>query len=247
MAPAHADARGGCESPRCAADEAFDVETGCVPLSSVVHAGRACDRGDGPAALLVDDRRSVCVPADAACPRGTRAIGGACASPPTCPPGSLPTPGSPESCRAFVSWGPNGAPVVDVGTWAATVLGPDRGVGSDELCRPLAARPDLFGLSPGDALPLRVRVRLTFPAQDISGVRAWTDVTEVAGQATQASQPGPDAGTGRPIATPAAPYEPPPGPVERAVDSLVEPLRSLGGQASAASVELAVTCTVRSR
>lgn len=220
MAPARANAAGGCEPPVCASAEAVDLEGGCLPLASLARGGaRTCS---AKSALVVDDRRAVCVPADAACPRGTRAQGGTCTSPPSCPPGTLLTR---DACRPVVLRSARGAPVVDVGLWAALVLGTDGGAGSDDLCRPLAARPTAFGLAPGDDLSLRIRIALAVPDEDISRVHAAVRATSTAGHALPAGS----------VAW-----------LDRAVQSLLEPLRGLGGEASTAMVELEVRCAISS-
>jgi hypothetical protein len=221
VAPARATAGGVCAPPPCGADEAVDVEDGCVPTAGIAHGAHGCD---AKSALLVENRRAGCVPPDAACPRGTTAVAGACASPPSCPPGALPAPGG-AGCRSVVAQNPRGTSVIDVGAWAATVLGRDGGDGADELCRPLAARPAAFGLASGGSMLLRLEIRLTFPDEEIAGVRSSVRVAP--------------AGTALPAAAENL--------VQRAVGSLVEPLRSLGGEASATAVEVGVRCKVESR
>ena len=118
---------------------------------------------------------------------------------------------------------PNSGRRVDVGAWVAIALGIDEGSGSPELCRPLAQRPALFALGPGQILPLRIRVSLTIPNQDLARLHA--EVTGVAGSGRQAS-----------LAAGAA--------MESAVATLLEPLRSLGGESSAAALEASITCEV---
>ncbi|MGH7294156.1 MAG: hypothetical protein ACRELB_04455, partial [Polyangiaceae bacterium] len=222
MPPSRSTMHGDCEMPACAATEAVDLETGCLSLSALARGGaRAC----GPdAALIVDDRHAACVPEDAACPRGTSAGRGACSAAVVCPPGALPHAGA---CFPLVSREARGPRMqtVDVGAWAALVLGTDHGDGADTLCRPLAARPSAFGLAAGDKLSLVLRIALTFPDEDVSAVHASVDVS---------------ASTSRPL-TPAAI-----GLVDRAVGSLVELLRGLGGEASATRVEVKVRCPVAS-
>src|SRR6516165_7458516 len=84
IAPFRASTRGVCETPPCAADEAVDVAAACVPIPAIAHGGRACDP---KSALLIAGGRAVCVPPDAACPRGTNAAPPSqCAPPPSCPP-----------------------------------------------------------------------------------------------------------------------------------------------------------------
>jgi hypothetical protein len=189
---------GGCVFRQCASDEALDLDGSCVPLSLVVRTGPACPSG---AALVVASRHTACIPADDACPRGRRLQASTCSSPP------LP--------RADTS-GP-----LDLGAWAATVIGPSGGPGAPDTCRPLAQRPDLFGLTPGQALGVRLSLRITAPDEDLS--RAYAEVRT------------------RPTLPPEAESL-----VRQAVSSSLEALRSRPAQASAGVVDLEVTCTVRS-
>jgi hypothetical protein len=112
---------------------------------------------------------------------------------------------------------------VDIGAWSALAIGIDGGRGSAELCRPLAQRPSLFGLPRGENVTLRIRVALSVPDEDLSRLNA-----EIRSRDAQ----------GHPF----------PGPIEAlvsdAVGTLLEPLRSLGGEASTASLVLEVRCTV---
>lgn len=142
---------GGCVFRECAADEALDLDGSCVPLGLVVRTGPACPAG---ATLVVASRHTACIPADDACPRGRHLQGSSCVSPP------LP--------------GPDTSGPVDIGAWAAHVLGPSGGPGTSETCRPLAQRPDLFGLSPGQSLTVHLSVRISVPDQDLS--RVYADV-----------------------------------------------------------------------
>ncbi len=189
---------GACVFRDCAADEALDLDGSCVPLGLVVRTGPACPAG---AALVVASHHTACIPADDGCPRGSHLEGGRCKSPPlTAPQASSP---------------------VDIGAWAARVLGPSGGPGAAETCRPLAQRPDLFGLNPGQALTVRLSLRISVPDEDLS--RAYADVRT------------------RPGLPPAAESL-----VRQAVSSSVAALRSRAAQASAGVVDLEVTCTVKS-
>jgi hypothetical protein len=222
--PARFTAAGECSMPVCASVEAVDLETGCLPLSALARGGaRACATGSS---LVVDDRHVACVPADAACPHGTHALGDhdhACGPALRCPPGSLPHAGACVSLVTYATRAARGTTRVDVGLWAALVLGIDHGDGADALCQPLAARPVAFGLAAGDKLDIGVRVALTFPDQDLSAVHASVETTAAPGH----------------LLIPGAVTL-----VRRAVDALVEPLRGLGGEASAAEVDLQVRCQV---
>jgi hypothetical protein len=216
---ARATASGACVYPTCTAADAVDVDDGCVPVVGLLRGGpSACGAG---ASLVVDERRAVCIPADAACPRGSRADGLACAHPPACPPGTLPTAGS---CRPVVLRGGGGSRLVDVSAWAALVLGVDGGAASPDLCLPLQARPLAWALAPGERLPAVLHVVLSAPDGDVTRIRA--DVR------TTLSTPG------RPLPAPAATL------VERTVATLLEPLRGLGGETNAARVEVEVRCVL---
>lgn len=211
---ARATATGGCAFPACGTDEAVDVDRGCIPLPSLHTGGpRACGKD---AALVVEDSRLACVPADAACPAGTHAAGSACVHSPDCPPGTLFAAGS---CQPIVQRGVHGAPRVELPAWTVLVFGVDGGPGSPELCRPLQSHPFALGLTPGDELTVRLHVALSVPDDDI---------TRVSAQVT-ASSPH--------TLTPAASTL-----AEQAVARLLEPLRGLGGEASTSRVDVSVEC-----
>ncbi|HTQ47571.1 MAG TPA: hypothetical protein VMI75_32670 [Polyangiaceae bacterium] len=146
---ARMSAAGACVFRECAADEALDLDGSCVPLGLVVRTGPSCPAG---AALVVASHHTACIPSADACPRGRRLEGSMCKSPPAAAP---PAPGA-----------------VDLGAWAARVLGPSGGPGAAETCRPLAQRPDLFGLTPGQAITVRLSLWITAPDEDLSRVYA---------------------------------------------------------------------------
>jgi hypothetical protein len=225
----------GCAFLPCRADEALDVDRGCVSLGEVAPrvASSSC-AGPGEA-LLVDGGQIVCVPAEVACPRGTRLDGKSCAPLPACPPGSVPAPqgsGGKVECRPVMVRGPRG-PVVDVGRWTALVIGADGGPGSPDLCRPIAQHPATLGVRPGETATLAVRLRLLIPDQDTSRVHAQVDAQFAAG----AGRPPQDAAPTARMAQAQI--------VAAAVAGLVEPLRGLGGETSAASVDVEVRCAVQ--
>jgi hypothetical protein len=260
----------GCVFRSCGRGEALDLTTGsCVPqaglagLPSVLRAG-ACPEGTSAVATV---GRLACLDAEATCPRGTRLDSSSkrpiCARPPQCPPGTLPDGRGPliptvaPTCRPIVSVGPDGRRSVDVGGWAALVLGVDGGPGTDDLCRPLLQRPDVFGLQPQPAAPaqdeepdagssdadraqadagaagaasaagavggVRLLIWLTFPDQDIARVHA---------RGIQASASRGPSGTEAEANR----------LVTEAVETLLEPLRGLGGEASAAEARVEVRC-----
>jgi hypothetical protein len=113
--------------------------------------------------------------------------------------------------------------VIDVGAWMALAIGIDGGLGSIALCQPLAQRPALF--SPGADGPLRVDIQVTviLPDQDVSALSARIVVT------------GPG-GLPLPPAAEAVATE--------ATTTLLELLRSLGGESSAAAVGVRVRCDI---
>jgi hypothetical protein len=112
---------------------------------------------------------------------------------------------------------------VDVGAWTALALGIDGGSGSAELCRPLAQRPGVFGLPPGETATLRIRVALAVPDEDLSRLHAKIESHDAEGH--------PSAPTVEAL-------------VSDAVGTMLEPLRALGGEASTAALHLEVRCTV---
>ncbi|HEY5242456.1 MAG TPA: hypothetical protein VIJ22_13345 [Polyangiaceae bacterium] len=215
-----ATASGACVFPTCAADEAVDVGAGCVPLGTLLHGGpRSCGEA---ATLAIEGRRSVCIPADAACPRGTHAAGAACVHLPQCPPGTLTETGG--TCRPVVLRGAGGSRLVDLGAWAALVLGADGGPASADLCRPLQARPATLEVGPADRLPLRLGIALSAPGNDVTRVSADVNVT-----------------------SPGAAHPPPPAAAalaEAAVAALLEPLRGLGGETTSTRVDVEVRCVL---
>ncbi len=221
---------GGCSFRTCEPGELLDVASGtCLPRG-LVHGSTSC----GPdAAPLVEEGRVECVPALAACPRSTKPVAQAasralgCEAGPACPPGTIVAPRehAGASCWPVVASTPDG-PRVDLGSWVALALGPDGGIGADALCRPIARRPSAFGLSPGHEVQASVRVVLVVPDQDLTRLRATATAR--------------DAASGDALAPAALAV------VRSSVDSLVEALRGLGGEASAAVADVTVRCPVRS-
>ncbi|MGD0525405.1 MAG: hypothetical protein ABSE49_09690 [Polyangiaceae bacterium] len=224
---ARATEGGGCVFRACDPSAVVDVDAGCISVGSLLHGGpRACDAGES---LVVEEHRPVCIAADAACPRGTRAAGASCAYPPSCPAGSLVTG---ASCRPVVLRGDDGTPRVDLGAWAALALGNDGGPGSADLCRPLLAHPVALELGPADRLALRLHVVLSAPDGDVSRVSAEVRTTTAAGSTT---------GPAHPLAPAAATL------AEASVATLLEPLRGLGGETTATRVEVEVRCELGAR
>jgi hypothetical protein len=225
--------RGGCVVRPCTAGEQLDASTGaCVGAAllrqaaadsnvSVEHdAPLACEDGSPP---VLGDGRLACVPRDALCPRGTRRRGSECDRAPSCAAGEA---RDGDRCHPLVRRGGRG-PLVDVGAWLYAVVGPDGGEGSHDLCAPIALRPAAFGVAPRAAMRVRVTVDLRIPDQDTSLVQL-----EVAAV---------DEATGLPLPGAAASL------VAASASSLVETLRGLGGEASAAAAHTTVTCALRAQ
>jgi hypothetical protein len=214
---------GGCAFRACAATQSLDVASGsCTPA-----AARGPVECREPAVAVVEDGRGACVTPLGACPRGAGPAGHddkSCERPPACPPGTLP---EGRGCRTVVTTGGR----VDVGAWAALALGVHGGRGTDALCQPLASRPGLFAAGVASSRPadagspatVRVSVAISLPDQDVSRLHAQVHAT---------------GGGGGPL-SPAAEAL-----ASASVGSLLEALRSLGGEATAASVELEVSCAV---
>jgi hypothetical protein len=263
----------GCVFRSCGAGQSLDVASGaCAARGSLPRGGTI--RCSSPAVAIVAAGQSACVAPEAACPRGTLAPAAAphapadsltrrtCDRPLACPPGSL---AEGSACRPVVTAGGRAGSRVDVGAWAALALGIHGGPGSAALCRPLAQRPDVFERSPAagpsgdDAEPaasspasggadggparltpatattpttpttaatpttVRISVAIVLPDQDVSRLHAEVRATDP---------------SGRPL-SPAAEAL-----VSSAAGTALEALRGLGGEASAASVELEVACAI---
>jgi hypothetical protein len=115
---------------------------------------------------------------------------------------------------------------IDVGVWTALAIGTDGGLGSNDLCRPLEQEAQVFGAVGAEGgPPIRIRIDLEFPDQDLTRSTAEVEVRDAEGDVLH----------GDPART-----------VERAVTTMTELLRSLGGEATAASVELDVRCELGS-
>jgi len=193
---------GACVFRECAADEAVDLDGACVPLGLVVRTGPSCPAG---AALVIAAHHTACIPAAEACPRGR----------------SLASSGQCVAARVAGEGPRKDDGTLDVGAWAAAVVGPSGGPGAPDTCRPLAQRPDLFGLTPGQALNVRLSLRIAVPDEDLS--RAYAEVQA------------------HPTLPPAAESL-----VRQAISTSVAALRSRAAQASAGVVDVEVTCAVKS-
>ena len=239
----------GCVFRSCGEGQWLDVGSGaCVPRASLPHGGSIECRE--PAVAVVETGGVACVGPDAACPRGTTPGGTegngrrvrTCARPPPCPPGSL---AEGSACRPVVTLGGLAGNRVDVGAWAALALGVHGGPGSPALCQPLAQHPSAFGLGSGDreasasadagaaaaaaSQIVRVAVAIMVPDQDVSRLHAEVRATAAGGAGGAGDHP---------LSAVADAL------VSGAVGTALEALRGLGGEASAASVELEVSCAI---
>lgn len=218
----------GCAFRACDEGQRIDLMTGeCVSPASLSDGDSSCPEG---AVDAVVSSRLVCLPSGAGCPRGTARPEGVsirpiCLRGANCPPGSL---AEGATCKPVVfSMASHGSDmgsgrVVDLGAWTARAIGVDGGSGSPELCRPLEMRPDLFPVERGGALiPLEIEVTIFVPDQDITQVHASVSLRAPRAVSAQADSAA-----------------------RAAVDTLVELLRSLGGDASAASASARVRCSV---
>jgi hypothetical protein len=145
---------------------------------------------------------------------------GTCTRPAPCAPGSLP---DGAACRPIVTGGARNQALVDVGVWTALALGIDGGPGSTVLCQPLSQRPTLFGAAPEKAARVHIRVTMTMPDQDVSALSAEVAASDDKGQ---------------PLMPPADTA------VVAATTTLLELLRGLGGESSAAAVGVHVWCEI---
>jgi hypothetical protein len=213
----------GCVFRPCADGELLDAATGACSAKVLLAGAGSVACGAGGAPVLVSGR-VVCVTTDAACPRGTDRVGAVCPRPPGCPPGSL---GANGRCDPVVTVGArDGISRVDLGAWIGRVLGPDGGPGTAELCRPLALRPDAFGLSRETEATVTVRISVDVLDQDVARVHA-----AVSADLTVAGAPRPMPAEAEAVVT-------------SSLQTLIEVLRGLGGEASTGAVALKVRCPI---
>jgi hypothetical protein len=232
----------GCVFTDCPGGGHLDIVTGTCD-----SAPGLC--GDGEVKALARGS-AVCLGDDGACPRGTTAAYEAkddaknerphlvCKRPPPCPLGSI---RHGDGCRPIVMAGVSSAdrPRVDLAAWSISVLGPSGGDGSADLCRPLAwtAAASMLrypAFSPTVAPPrdpparseVRLRISVVVPDEDITRAHA-----SVVGRTAR------DGESPRPAMVEAA---------RASVDSLLEPLRALGGESTTAAIVSEVTCAVAS-
>lgn len=217
--PAESAGAPGCSFRACPTGERLDIASGRCDGTPPLDFG-LCSQHE---LSLLENEQVSCVPPDATCPRLKRRVGGTCESAPSCPPGSLP---DQASCRPIVTVGHRGASRVEVGLWAALALGMDGGLGSAALCQPLSQRPTVFGVAPKGPLRIDIRVSITMPDQDVSAVSARVEATD---------------SRGLPLSPSAEAV------VTDAATTLVELLRSLGGESRTAAVGVHVRCDLGAR
>ena len=163
----------GCAFRSCAQGELLDLANGsCIRDTAVPHVSPCPEN----TSFVVESGSAAFVPSEAACPRGATRNGRLCARAPRCPPGTLAEGKEGKSCRPIVTLSTRGQRTVDVGAWAALVLGPDGGPGTPELCRPLVQHFETLGMARGESLALRIGISLAIPDQDITRVHAETKV-----------------------------------------------------------------------
>jgi hypothetical protein len=143
-----------------------------------------------------------------------------CLTLPTCDAGYVLEPGTNKCLRLMVAG--RDVPTFDVGTWTRCSIGADGGEASHVLCAALSR--DANG-NEGPALSKwAIDLELQFPDNEIASVDARFSISTAEGVRAPAW-----------LNASAA----------RALESLLAPLRAMGGSASAASVSARVWCTVR--
>jgi hypothetical protein len=216
----------GCVTAVCGPGEAVDLRAGgCVPQRSVratLDRQRPTAIPDGTTLACHDDHllvanadHAVCLERSDACPRTTH-FEREQPSSRGCVPDPLCASGEVRTRGACVRVVTGGA--LDVGAWARAILGPDGGAGGDRLCRVLAQAPWDFDVGPGGSRAVGLAIDLRFPDNDVTGASA------------SVAADGPSSGL---LAA------------QSAVDSLLIPLRALGGTAGAASASVHVSCLLR--
>lgn len=213
-------ADGACVPTPCM-EGALDWESGlCLPQSAVDSTSRLKLEEDEHAAchsagraMVVAQGAPLCVPPSTLCGRGSRS------HPASAPCGEPANCGagevldeSTDRCVRFVR-ADAGKYVVDVGQWTRAVLGPDGGSGTRVLCGPLFAAGSQLVYGRVD-----IRVDLSFPDNDISLVAPSIAVRSEDARAVPLA-----------LAT-------------STVLQLVEPLRVVGGVASAGAVSTHIVC-----
>ncbi len=243
-----------CAFTACADGDPLDLTTRtCVPARmarAVLARARpipedlvlACHDGD---VLVVHGEDVSCLPSADTCPR-TRVWNPAtarCVPLAPCNPGEIREERAiPGACARIVSGtaasaananananaanGASGA-LVDVGRWTREMLGADRGPGTSRLCQPFVEQPWTLDVGTGGARALALSIELRFPDNDVTQVSGSVRLT--------------DAASGQPVLGGARRGQ----RDEQALESLLVPLRALGGTSDAASATLQVRCAVR--
>jgi hypothetical protein len=111
---------------------------------------------------------------------------------------------------------------VDLGTFLALAVGRDGGAASPDLCRPLALRALLFGVAAEHLHGIKLRLTVTAPDQDLTRLVV----------ATQAYGDSRSLGLSVGLEN----------DLRAAAATLLEPLRGVGGEASAAETTLEIAC-----
>jgi hypothetical protein len=119
-------------------------------------------------------------------------------------------------------------------------VGVDGGMGADDFCRSLSRRADAFDSEPQEPQKeqnpwVAVRVALRALDQDVTRATLTAQTVPWSGDA---GTPGPGIAT---VSSQAASEV-----LGRAVESLLEPFRGLGGESSVAALEVTVRCALAS-
>lgn len=214
---------GGCTRVECAAGEALDWRSGlCLPEGSFDHASgvrlQADEHASCPedAAAVVVGERAWCIERGAVCGRGARAPSGLCDAQ-RCAAGEVHDETTDRCVRVVTADRGEGRVVVEVAQWARAVLGPDGGRAAQTFCAPLVF--ETAGAGAVMAGRIGVTIALEFPNNDVSLVSAsYQSHADTDSRSVESAS------------------------IRAALESAVEPLRAIGGTASAANVTLTVYC-----
>jgi len=220
--------------PACPPGDGLDLDSGtCLPpaaLRSLAHTQGLGTDDDASftcaaeASLVASGQALRCLPAAAMCPRGWRwsADEKRCSRLRACAAGELADPARDRCTRIVSPAGGGDRDVVDVGAWIALAIGPYGGNGSSDFCGMLVrapGQPDRTATA-----DLRIDIAIDFPANDIRAAHIrFRAAVAPAGPALSG------------LAERA---------VERAIRSLLEPLRALDADTSSSTVETSVACAV---
>ena len=226
-----AGGRVACTLPACADGEALDprlaVCLGAGAMRAFLAHTRALPEGErfgchSTHRLVAHDDQVRCLPRAEACPRGSTLdlARATCSPPPACRAGEVAD--GARCVRLYTAGEPR--PILDLGAWVHARLGPDGGTGSPWLCRPLAQSPWSFDVDTGGERVLRLEIALHVPNNDLTQLEATAIVFDAATNLRLSSASS--------------------RAVELAIESLVLPLRAMGGTASAAAATASVRCTI---